>query len=176
MSAATVTREHDGLTITRRFAAPRELVFRTLSEPEHLTQWWGPPDFPVHQCRVDFRPGGVWHYSLRRPDGVEIWARSVYREIVPPERLTYLERSSDASGAVTDDRPGAFVTITLHDDGDGTVFTARIRYQTPLDRDRALQGGVEHGFSRALDQLDDLLTRLDAALPSGTASPRKDAR
>ncbi|GAA1448227.1 SRPBCC domain-containing protein [Leifsonia poae] len=164
MSAATVTRHSDGLTITRRFAAPRELVFRALSEPEHLKQWWGPPDYPVDQCSVDFRPGGVWHYSLRGRHGGEVWARSVYREIVPPERVTYVERSSDPSGAVTDDRPGAFVTITLKNDGDGTVFTARIRYQTPLDRDRAIQGGVEHGFSRALDQLDDLLIRLGAAL------------
>ena len=160
MSAATVTRTHDGLLIARRFAAPRELVFRTLSEPEHLKQWWGPPGFPVDHCSVDFRPGGVWHYSLRGRDGAEVWARSVYREIVPPERVTYLERSSDPSGAVTDARPGAFVTIELHDDDGGTAFTARIRYLNELDRDRAIQGGVERGFSRALDLLNDLLGRL----------------
>lgn len=179
MNAATVTRMQDGLTVTRRFAAPRELVFRAFSEAEQLAKWWGPPAFPVETCTVDFREGGVWHYSLRGRDGSLVWARSVYREIRPPERVAYHERSSDAEGNVTLDRPSAFVTVTFESDGGadtegaategtegirprspGTVLTVRIRYQSPLDRDLAIRYGVERGLSLALDQLDAVLAAL----------------
>jgi uncharacterized protein YndB with AHSA1/START domain len=182
---ATITRKRDGLVVSRHFGAPRERVFAALSDESQLRQWWGPPSHPVVDCSVDFRPGGVWHYRLRGlTDGVELWARSVYRDIVPPERITYLERSSDADGRVTDDRPAAFVTITLVADGApathgvpddasvpdgtpahasepaaaGTTLVIDIRYQSPLDRDHAIRHGVEGGLTRALDTLDQLLT------------------
>lgn len=164
MSATTVTRRDRGLIVSRFFTAPRELVFRALSEAEQLMQWWGPPSCPVVECTVDFRPGGVWHYRLRLPDGGEAWARSVYREITPPERISYLERSSDADGAVTDERPAAFCVITLDASGEGTVLTATLQYESPLDRDRAIRNGVEQGFPAALLQLDALLGQMTRSL------------
>lgn len=159
MTTATITRRPAGLRVVRRFRAPRERVFTALSEADQLRQWWGPPSHPVVDCSVDFRPGGVWHYRLRGlADGDEVWARSVYQEIVPPERISYLERSSDADGRVTDERPAAFVTITLDPDEAGTTLAIDIRYPSPLDRDRAIRHGVEGGLTRALDTLDNLLT------------------
>jgi uncharacterized protein YndB with AHSA1/START domain len=161
----TITRKRDGLLVSRHFRASRERVFAALSDESQLRQWWGPPSHPVVDCSVDFRPGGVWHYGLRGlTDGVELWARSVYRDIEPPERITYLERSSDADGRVTDERPAAFVTITLEaddprsPDDSGTTLAIDIRYQSALDRDRAIHHGVEGGLTRALDTLDHLLT------------------
>lgn len=159
-SPTTVIRKPGELTFRRRFPTPREMVFRALSDADLLRQWWGPPNFPVDECTVDFRPGGVWHYCMRGMDGSETWARSVYREIVPPERVSYLERSSDAHAAVTDERPGAFVTITLNPDEGGTTLTARVRHLTPLDGARAIGYGVERGLSSALDLLENLLDRI----------------
>jgi uncharacterized protein YndB with AHSA1/START domain len=156
-SPTVVVRRPSLLTFTRHFDSPRELVFLALSEADHLRHWWGPPDFPVVECSVDFRPGGVWHYCLRGRDGTEVWARSVYRDIVRPERVTYLERPSDAQGNVTDARPGSFVTITLEPSASGTELTAAMRYQSPLDTTRAVNFGVERGFSAALDLLEGLL-------------------
>ena len=159
-SSTTIARKPGELTFSRQFSARRELVFRALSDPDLLREWWGPPDFPVIECTVDFRPGGVWHYCLRGKDGSEVWARSVYTEIVAPERLSYLERSSDSHGAVTDERPGAFVTITLEAQEAGTLLTARMQYQTPLDSTRAIHYGIERGLSSALDLLEQLLERM----------------
>lgn len=153
----TRTRRPPGLVLSRRLPAPREVVFRALSEPEHLIKWWAPASCPVVECTVDFRPGGLWHYRLRLPDGSEAWTRSVYQEIVPPERISYLENSSDASGSITRDRPGASCVITLAPAGVETVLTVTLSYQTPADRQRALGNGVERGFAAALEQLDRLL-------------------
>jgi uncharacterized protein YndB with AHSA1/START domain len=166
ISPTTVVRKPGLLTFTRDFSARRELVFLALSDADHLRRWWGPPDYPVVECSVDFRPGGVWHYCLRGRDGTEVWARSVYREIVPPERVSYFERPSDARGNITDIRPGSFVTITLESHAAGTRLTAVMRYQSPLDGARAIHRGVEHGFSAALDLLDDVLDELDDASPA----------
>jgi uncharacterized protein YndB with AHSA1/START domain len=159
-AATSVIRQARGLSLTRSFSAPRELVFRALSTAEHLMRWWGPPSCPVVECTVDFRPGGVWHYRLRLPDGSDAWARSVYREIAPPERISYLEHSSDAAGAVTDERPAAFCVVTLQPTDEGTLLTVTLQYETPLDRDRAIGNGVERGLPAALEQLDELLERM----------------
>ena len=163
MSAARVTRLKHGLDVVRALPAPVPRVFRALSDPEELALWWGPPDFPMVRCTLDFRPGGVWHYLLRgKRTGEEFWARAVYGEITPPTRLSYLETSSDAAGAVTEARPHATVTIDLGpmaDDADATELTIRIRHRSALDRDRAIGFGIESGLSRALDTLEGLLRR-----------------
>jgi uncharacterized protein YndB with AHSA1/START domain len=163
VSAATagtsVIRQARGLRIERTFAASPDRVFAALSTAEELLRWWGPPACPVVWCTVDFRPGGVWHYCLRNASGVEVWARSVYREIVPPRLVSYDERSSNAAGDITDERPGAFATIELTPTPTGTHFRATLRYVDVDQRDLAIGYGVEGGFSRALDLLDQHLSR-----------------
>ncbi|MCY9692075.1 SRPBCC domain-containing protein [Paenibacillus alginolyticus] len=39
------TIEGGELVLTRTFHAPRELVFKTWTEAEHLARWWGPTGF-----------------------------------------------------------------------------------------------------------------------------------
>ena len=87
--------------ITRIFDAPRERVWQAWTEAEHLKKWWGPKGFAVTHCKVDLRPGGLMHYCLRAPGGAEMWGRFVYREIVKPERLVWVNSFSDPQGGVT---------------------------------------------------------------------------
>jgi uncharacterized protein YndB with AHSA1/START domain len=61
------------LTITRIFDAPRELVFKAWSKPEHLMRWWGPHGCKLTVCETDFRPGGTWRFCMLGPRGVEEW-------------------------------------------------------------------------------------------------------
>lgn len=91
----------EAFVISRTFDAPRELVFRVWTEAGHLAGWWGPKGFAVAHCTVDLRPGGMAHYGLRGPDGSILWARWIFREIVPPERLVFLQSFSDEQGGVT---------------------------------------------------------------------------
>ncbi|MFD6071976.1 SRPBCC domain-containing protein, partial [Amycolatopsis lurida] len=76
------------LTITRLLDAPRELVFRVWTDPDHLAQWWGPTGFRATSCTVNLTEGGKWRICMS--DGeTEFWASGVYHEIVPPERLVF---------------------------------------------------------------------------------------
>ncbi len=87
--------------IERVYDAPRERVWAAWTEAGHLRQWWGPKGFTVSRLKIDLRPGGIMHYCLRMPDGGEMWGKFVYREIVKPERLVWINSFSDPEGGTT---------------------------------------------------------------------------
>ncbi len=87
--------------LTRTFDAPRELVFKAWTDPEHLKRWFGPKGFTMPSCSLDLRPGGVFHYCMKSPDGHEMWGKWIFREIVTPEKLVVIVSFSDAKGGVT---------------------------------------------------------------------------
>lgn len=86
------------LVVTRDFDAPREDVFKAWTDPKRVANWWGPRGFTTPFCRIDLRPGGVFHYCMRSPEGRDYWGIGIYREIIPPERLVYTDAFSDAEG------------------------------------------------------------------------------
>src|SRR5215471_11703282 len=90
-----------GFIITRVFDAPRELVWQAHTELEHLKHWWGPKGFTWMGGKIDLRPGGVFHYGLRSPDGQAMWGKFIFREIVAPERLVFIVSFSDEKEGVT---------------------------------------------------------------------------
>jgi uncharacterized protein YndB with AHSA1/START domain len=87
--------------IARVFDAPRERLWDVLTQAEHLKEWWSPTGFTMIAANIDLRPGGVFHCGLRAVDGYKMWGKFVYREIVPPERLVFVNSFSNAAGGVT---------------------------------------------------------------------------
>src|SRR6266566_7701371 len=84
----------DELVYTRVFEAPRELVFRCMIEPEHLTHFWGPAGVstPPESITVDARPGGAFEtVMVNDADGSTYQMRAVYVEVAEPERLVWTE-------------------------------------------------------------------------------------
>jgi uncharacterized protein YndB with AHSA1/START domain len=86
--------------ISRSFDVPRELMFRLWTDPVHMQRWWGPKGATVIHSRMELRPGGTYHYGMRTPDGHEMWGRFVFREIVKPERLVFVNSFSDEKGGL----------------------------------------------------------------------------
>jgi uncharacterized protein YndB with AHSA1/START domain len=87
--------------ISRTFDAPLDRVWKAFTEPERMQQWWGPKGFPVAFCKMELRPGGVYHYAMRVPDGSLMWGKFVYREIAAPERIVFVNSFSDEMGGLT---------------------------------------------------------------------------
>ena len=146
--------------ITRIFNAPRDLVFKVWTEPEHIAQWWGPKGFTTTISQMDFRAGGTWRYVMHGPDGTEYPASEVFREIVPPERIvTTDEFDQDFEQVVNTDLPsGAMVVTTLFEDlGNKTRLTIRILHSSAEDRRKHEEMGVVGGWNSSLDCLDDYL-------------------
>ncbi len=118
-SAAAVADERE-LVITRVFDAPRSLVFKTWTQPEHLARWWGPQGFTIVSCEMDVRPGGGWRRCMRSPEGTLHTKRGVYREIVVPERLVFTYADVDAAGRAG---PETLVTVSFAEQGGKTRLT-----------------------------------------------------
>jgi uncharacterized protein YndB with AHSA1/START domain len=95
---STSSAKEPELVITRIFDAPRELVFKVWTDPEHVMRWWGPKDFTAPYCTIDLRLGGVFHYCMRSPEGKDYWSKGVYREIVVPEKIVATMYFSDKEG------------------------------------------------------------------------------
>ena len=105
------------LTFTRVFDAPRDLVFRCMLEPEHLTHFWGPAgtSAPLDGITVDPRPGGVFETVMVSDDGGSYTMRAVYAEIVPPERIVWTEPGTGMTTTSTfTDLGGARTEVRIH--------------------------------------------------------------
>ncbi len=79
------------LSITRVLNAPRELLWRMWTEPEHLMQWYCPVDFTPEFVEVDLRLNGAWRAGMRAPDGTVLVRGGTFQEIHPPERLVFTQ-------------------------------------------------------------------------------------
>jgi uncharacterized protein YndB with AHSA1/START domain len=89
--------EQGELHFTRVFEAPRELVFACMTDPEHLTHFWGPTGVsaPRDRMTVEARPGGVFAtVMVNEADGTEYPTNAVYDEVVAPELLVWTESHS----------------------------------------------------------------------------------
>jgi uncharacterized protein YndB with AHSA1/START domain len=129
------------LAYTRVFDAPRELVFRCMIEPEHLTHFWGPAgtSTPIQKITVDARPGGVFEtVMVNDSDGTEYAMRAVYVEIAPPERLVWTEPGNGVTTTSTfRDLGGSRTEVRIHQVNVPEAFRsprARAGFATSLDR------------------------------------------
>lgn len=119
------------IVVERTFDAPRERVWEAWVDPKQVDLWWGPRGFVTTTHEMEVRPGGVRRMTMRGPDGAEYANKSVYKEVVRPERLVYAHSGGDEEGTGV-----SFVaTVTFEDVGGGktrvvmrSVFpTARMR-------------------------------------------------
>ncbi len=69
------------IVTTRVINAPRELVFKAWTDPDHLVHWWGPKGFTNTFHEFDMRPGGIWRFVMHGPDGVDYKNKSVLFQV-----------------------------------------------------------------------------------------------
>lgn len=160
---ATLSGERE-FTYERVFNAPRALVFAMFGEAQHLQHWWGPTGWTLPVCDIDFRPGGVWLYCMRGPDGTEGWGRAVYQEIVPPERIVYQDSFADAEGNVLEGMPQMVIRIEFHDLGSGkTRVRTSTEFASVADLQQTLEMGMVEGLGQTWDRLETYLATQEGA-------------
>jgi uncharacterized protein YndB with AHSA1/START domain len=140
------------LCISRVIDAPRELVFKAWTDPDHARNWWGPRNWPAAHLEMDVREGGAWRNCLRSTEtGKELWQKGVVREVVAPERLvfTFSWEEEGERGLET------LVTVTFADEGGRTRLTFR---QTPF-QSLEERDGHRSGWNSSFDRLEESLGR-----------------
>lgn len=156
--------------ITRVFNAPRELVFKTMTDTEHLSKWWGPQGCTIDVIRNEPQPGGVFHYCMRFGPGVEMYGKFQYREVVPPERLVVVSGFADAEGnairhAMSPTWPIEMLNTTTLTEHDGK--TTLTLHSTPLNANaveietfKAGHASMQQGFGGMYDVYEAYLASL----------------
>jgi uncharacterized protein YndB with AHSA1/START domain len=145
------------ILITREFEAPRELVFKAVTNPELIPQWWGPRNLSTEVDKMDVRPGGQWRFLNRDAQGNTYAFHGVYHEILAPERIidTFEYEGLPETGHVT------LETMKLEAlPGGRTRLTVQSVFQSVADRDGMLQSGMEEGLNETYDRLAELLKKM----------------
>ena len=142
----------DELVFTRVFEAPRELVFRCMTEPEHLAHFWGPAGVstPLENIKVDLRPGGAFEtVMVSDADGSQYAMRAVYVEVAAPERLVWTDPGTGMTTTSTfTDLGGARTEVEIRQVNVPEPFRspeARAGFATSLDRCAAYLGALVSG-------------------------------
>ena len=152
---AVVTTPADrDIRIERIFNAPRDRVWKAMSDPALIVQWWGRGNKMVIERDEQVR-GGHWRYvESSAKDGVNGF-EGRYREVIPGERVV---RTFEWDGM-----PGHVIieTMTLEDLGDGrTKMVSTMLFHSTIERDGMLGAGMEGGMNESYAALDRLLERM----------------
>jgi uncharacterized protein YndB with AHSA1/START domain len=143
------------IRISRVFDAPRELVWRAMTDPKHVVNWWGPTGFTTTIEVMEVRAGGVWRHVMRGPDGTDYPNNSLFKEVVAPERLVY-SNSDGKEGGIYFVATWSFDTL----EANKTKLTIHMVFPTAEARDFVVKeyGAIEGG--------KQTLGRLAGYLPS----------
>ena len=143
MSDTSTTPKLGELTVSRIYEAPRELVFRCMTEAEHLTHFWGPIGVttPIENIKIDPRAGGIFEtIMVNDSDGEEYTMTATFVAVEPPEKIVWTEAGVEG---------GILTTVTFTDLGDGT--TEVVTHQTNLPEmymSPEAQAGLTSSFDR----------------------------
>ncbi|HEV7278150.1 MAG TPA: SRPBCC domain-containing protein [Devosiaceae bacterium] len=140
------------MTMTRIFNAPRALVWKALSQPEHAARWWGPHDHKNRVLQWDWRVGGKWRIESTLPDGMVIVFFGEYREIKEPVKVTQTF-SFDQLPEGTHS-----VDMVELDEVDGkTIYRATSTLPDVESRDAMIASGMETGVREGFERLQAML-------------------
>lgn len=159
MSDTKTSADDRTLTITRVFEATPDKLYRAWTEPELMNQWFCPRPWKATVVENDVRPGGANLIIMRGPEGQEFPNRGVYLEVVPNRRLVF----TDAFTQAWQPSEKAFMVgeVEFEDIGNGqTRYTARARHWSMDDVKAHEQMGFHEGWSKAADQLAEVVARL----------------
>ncbi len=148
------------LVLERLLDAPRELVWRAWTDPEHIRKWWAPKPYETPEVELDQRPGGIFRFRMTGPDGFEEDSAGCVLEVVDGQKIAWTSALGPGyRPAVLDvEGCGAFpftAIVTFEDDGAGrTRYRAVAMHKDKADRDTHEQRGFHEGWGTVAGQLE----------------------
>jgi uncharacterized protein YndB with AHSA1/START domain len=151
-SVAAEPNQHT-IVATTTFNAPRDLLFKIMTDPELIPQWWGPRALTTTVDRMEPRSGGSWRYIVNNPKGDDWIFHGVYHVIEAPERIIFTYEYEAEPWHVS-------MESYRFEDQDGTTkMTVTSLFQSVEDRDNMLQSDWEDGEIESLERLEELLAK-----------------
>src|SRR5690606_26587484 len=110
---------------------------------------------------MDFRAGGYWLYAMIGPEGEQHWGRADYLAIQPEVAFTLKDSFSDEGGVVNPGAPQATWETRFTEEDNRTRVNITLRFEDPEDLEKLVEMGFKEGFTASMENLDELLPRLD---------------
>lgn len=162
----------DIFVINRSFDAPRDLMFKMWTDPNHVAQWVPPTGFTMEYLQVDIREGGSGFYRMSGTNGMTMYGKASYKEIHRPDRLLYTQVFCDEKGRIAR-HPMAptwpesmLTTVTLAEEGSDrtrvTVTWEVYGEATATEREtfNKAKAGMTQGWTGSFDKLDEHLKKI----------------
>lgn len=166
----TKTESTHQFQIEHTFDAPRDVVFKVWTQPEHLKNWSGPKGFLIEYKKADVKPEGIAHYVMTTPEGAQMWGMAIYKEIRFPHRIVYLQHFSDKNQGVTRHPLSStwpmemLTTVLFAEEDDGTKIT--LTWQPVNANDIEIEtfenskDGMKQGWGGTFENLEKYLKTL----------------
>ncbi len=159
MTDTTVRQDAENLTLTisARFDAPIERVWKLWDDPRQLEQWWGPPTYPATVLDHDLTPGGRVNYLMTGPEGDQ--PRGWWRVIAvdAPHHLEVEDGFADDEGNPNPDMPTTMFRVTLSEQDGGTRMTIESKFPSLEVMQQMADMGMVEGMQQAIGQIDAIL-------------------
>lgn len=157
--------EATDLVLERILDAPRDLVWKAWTGPEHLKRWWAPKPYETPECEIDLRPGGIFYTRVTGPDGFDARGTGCFLEVVEGEKIIWTSALLPGyRPAETPEDCGGFpftAIVTLEDAGDGkTRYKAVAMHRNEADRDTHEKMGFHEGWGTCAAQLEQVAAGL----------------
>jgi uncharacterized protein YndB with AHSA1/START domain len=157
------------LILERTLDAPVGLVWKALTDPQHLKRWFAPRPYEISEIELDLRPGGIFRIRMVGPDGFDTGhgVPGCVLEVVEGERLAWTSALGpgyrpNPTGEGCESFPMTAI-MTLADAGGGkTHYKAVALHKDVADRDAHEKMGFHDGWGTTADQLEELAQSLAA--------------
>ena len=144
--------ENREMSISRLLKAPREIVWKVWTSPEHIKHWWGPNGFTNTIFEMDVRPGGVWEFIMHGPDGTDYKNKHIYKEVVEPEKLV-LEHVTG---------PIFLMTVTFEEQGDHTLVRIHSLFESAEQLQQVIKVfKADEGMRQNVERMENYLNELN---------------
>jgi uncharacterized protein YndB with AHSA1/START domain len=151
---------------TREFHAPRKRVFNAFSNAEALNAWWGPIETKNSVIKLDFRPGGIFHYKMES-NGKINYGRFLFGKIQPFQLLEFTNAFADENTKVVRAPFDVLIPLeifyrlrfTEHNGKTTIAMTGQPVNGSPeeLEGFRSIELGMQRGFGAAFNKLSSYL-------------------
>ena len=140
-SKTILPKDKPQIITSRAIAAPRELVWKMLTTPEHMKHFWGPDGFTNTFKSYDLRVGGEARFTMHGPDGTDYPNRFIFKKIEPPHLLSY-DHDNGGEGPIQHKFLGE---VELLDEAGKTRIELRMTDESIAARDAVVKYAVEGG-------------------------------
>jgi uncharacterized protein YndB with AHSA1/START domain len=139
------------LVLQREIDVTPDLVWMAWTQPEHIMKWFAPLPWTIVECQIDLRPGGVFHFTKRSPEGRDFPNTGCFLEVVPKQRLVWTDAL--LPGYRPSQEPFFTAVVSIEPRGQGTLYTAVAIHRDEEIRKRHEEMGFHEGWGQVLDQL-----------------------